>query len=471
MALQALSEVELACIEAAVVGLPNHIASREGQESSRNDDEEPLRYFDDENIFTERGRAFLEGGERILRLKLQILQLIADLFPNGEIEESAIDKLGDGSFNIVVSITLKPNAKRRDSGFAFGVKVSKFFGIPPKSRDFALRIPLDGDGETTGSTYRYVPRDIATQCVVSSRLAIPIPKIEEYDIHSKNALGRPYTLQNLVSGRSLHWIWLELSLQQKMSIIEQVTEMVEKITAVTTAAAGLVSVNNLAYADPTIALNQFPVPTPEEAKRRPSFAQPSQNAAPHQTPCEYLVDHCERWQKYEKDIAPSHNKNLWGALVAVTHSLDRRGWLGQHFHLVHGDLFPRNILVEMASSATVKITGIIDWDMACFAPKFVALRAPFWAWKGGFVDEADEDVATYEPPKENYKVLKQAFRRAASEEFIRFGLSREGAIARKFFKVVSGGLLNTNQHHLALELVEQWDALYPEDRFGDFEVV
>jgi hypothetical protein len=110
----------------------------------------PLRYFDNENIFAERSRAFLEGGERILRLKLQILQLTADLFPKGEIEESTIEKLGDGSFNIVVSITLKPNAKRRDSGFAFSAKVPKFFGIPPKSCDFALRIPLDEDGETTG---------------------------------------------------------------------------------------------------------------------------------------------------------------------------------------------------------------------------------------------------------------------------------------------------------------------------------
>jgi hypothetical protein len=59
----------------------------------------------------------------------------------------------------------------------------------------------------------------------------------------------------------------------------------------------------------------------------------------------------------------------------------------------------------------------------------------------------------------------------ASEEFVRFGLSREGAIARKLFKAVSGGVLHTNQYRLALELVEQWDTLYPEDKLEDFEVV
>jgi len=244
---------------------------------------------------------------------------------------------------------------------------------------------------------------------------------------------------------------------------------VEKIAAVTTPAAGFISLSNLTSGSSAIALDQFSVPTDREAKLRPHFAQPSQTPAPSQTPFGYLIDHCQRWQKYEEEIGrASRNKNLWRITIAVAKALDRRGWLGQRFHLTHGDLFPRNILAKITGLETVEITGIVDWDMACFAPKFVALRPPFWAWVGHSMDERDEDLATYEPPEGRFKTLKQAFRSAASEEFIIFGLSRESAIARKLFRVVNSGLLG-DRRHLALQLAEEWNALYPEDKIGDLE--
>ncbi|CAG5169905.1 uncharacterized protein ALTATR162_LOCUS7099 [Alternaria atra] len=407
-----------------------------------------------------------------MRLKLQILQLMADLFPKGEMDDSSIDKLGDGSFNIVVAISLKPDAQQRDSRVSFSARLSKFLGIPPQPRDFALRIPFDEDGELTGPAFRHVPRDIATQHIVSSHLTLPVSKIVKLDLHSRNALGRPYTLQTLLPGKNMHWLWTGLNQPQKMSAVQQITVILEKIAAMTSAAAGWISVSNLTSPSSSIALDQFPAPSPGEARRQTSFRQPSQRPAPHQTPCQYLVDHCERWQRYEEDtLQVCHNLKLWDALIAVVHALERRGWLGQEFHLAHGDLFPRNILAEVTSPTTVKITGIVDWDMACFAPKFVALRAPFWAWKGGFVDETDEDVATYESPAEDRKALREGFRREASNEFVRFGLSREGAIARKLFRVLSTGIPSINNRCLALELVEQWDALYPEDKLGDYEVI
>ncbi|KAH6852856.1 hypothetical protein BKA58DRAFT_60819 [Alternaria rosae] len=154
---------------------------------------------------------------------------------------------------------------------------------------------------------------------------------------------------------------------------------------------------------------------------------------------------------------------MWRMMIAVAKALDRRGLLEQRFDLAHGDLFPRNIIAEITDPATVKITGIVDWDMAYLAPKFMALRPPFWAWVGDSMGERDEDVVTYEPPIEKYEALKRTFRSAALAKFIKFGLSRESAIARKPFKVVTGGLLGTDRRCLALQLAEQRDTLYPED--------
>jgi len=470
MSLQGLSKVDIACIEAVRGYLPDRVASDDELTTSGYESENPLRHlFDDENMFTEGGVGFLEGRETVLRLKFRILQLVADLFPESEIDESSLQVLGMGSFNIVVAVTLQHGVQRRDSGVDFSARVSRFLGIPPRIRKFALRIPRDKKGDMDGPPVSDVAGDIVTQRVISSCLGLPIPKIEKYDLGPKNALGRPYTLQTLLPGKNLHALWLELNPQQKASAIQQITRTVEKIAAVTTPAAGFISLSNLASGRPVIALDQFPVPTDKEAKIRPHFAQPSQSPAPSQTPFGYLIDHCQRWQRYEEEIGrASRNKNLWRITIAVAKALDRRGWLGQRFHLTHGDLFPRNILAKITGSETVEITGIVDWDMACFAPKFVALRPPFWAWVGHSMDERDEDLATYEPPEGKFQTLKQAFRSAASEEFIIFGLSRESAIARKLFRVVNSGLLG-DRRHLALQLAEEWDALYPEDKIGDLE--
>jgi hypothetical protein len=469
MALQGLSDIGLTGIEAAVTGLLDRFTSMDGFGYCLDENGKPTRYFDDDNIFTQRGVGFKEGGDQILRLKLQVLQLIADLFPDDDIEESSIDVLGQGSYNIIVAITSKPSIGKRDSVISFSTKVTRFLGIPPKPRHFALRIPLGEEGDITGPTMRDIPYDVATQHVISSRLGRLLPRIEQYDLGSMNALERPYTLQSLLPGKNLHFVWPVLNQQQRISVVQQITEVIEKIAAVTASAAGLISVSNLKFTSSIISVDQFPVPTCRDTEMRLDSSQPSQNPAPHQTPLEYLVDHCQRWQMYEQEIGDTNeNKNLWEALIAIANALSERRYLGQHFHLAHGDLFPRNMLAEVTGPASVKITGIVDWDMACFAPKFVALRPPFWAWAGSVIDERDEDVVTYEPHTEKYKELKVAYRSAASKDFIKFGLSHESAAARKLFRIVSGGLLNTDRCHLALDLVRQWDIMYPEDKLAHF---
>lgn len=111
--LQGLSDVDLACMKAAVADHPEYVNSINESTGSQDDSENPLRHsFDDENIFTEGSVGFKEDGEKVLRLKFQILQLMANLFPKSEIEESSILVLGTGSFNIVIAVTLQPMVPR-----------------------------------------------------------------------------------------------------------------------------------------------------------------------------------------------------------------------------------------------------------------------------------------------------------------------------------------------------------------------
>ena len=167
---------------------------------------------------------------------------------------------------------------------------------------------------------------------------------------------------------------------------------------------------------------------------------------------------------YEKTLHYNtpRTKPLWIALKAILNSLHKKGWLGDTFHLSHGDFFPRNVLVRLTSPSTVAITGVVDWDMASFAPRAVALRAPFWAWKGSAADEQDEDVARTLVMGEERVALKNAFLETASEGYQAFGLGVEAIIVRKIWLLAVEGLGSEVAKSIATELVDQWGEMYPE---------
>ncbi|KAI0607237.1 aminoglycoside phosphotransferase [Pyrenophora tritici-repentis] len=424
-------------------------------------------YFCDDNIFDEHGD-FRYGGEKALTLKLQVLQLIADKFPGVETErEPTLEMIGQGSFNVVVGVTLHPPKSRNDCNMSVGNKLTKLFTREPL-RTFALRLPLDSSGKLDGSTDNNVTRDIVTLQVISSHLSIPVPQVIKYDPRTDNAVGRPFALQTRLAGESLQTLWERLNMPQKLSAMEQVTKMTEKIARCTSPVAGYISESNRDLRSSAIHVDQFNVPTKAEAERRPQFAQPVTRPAPKQTPHEFLIDQCNRWIAYEATFAHDHHSRvLWGKLKKLINALEERKWLGDRFHLAHGDLFPRNILAEITGPSTVKITGIVDWDMASFAPKFVALRAPFWGW---MYDEQNEDGAYGDSYREPGQLMKKAFRAAASKEYTEFGLSVESAVGRKLFTVLRYGLIRYGQRELALQLLQQWHMLHPSDHVQTFHL-
>ena len=171
-----------------------------------------------------------------------------------------------------------------------------------------------------------------------------------------------------------------------------------------------------------------------------------------------------RWIRHEEHIAfpRSTITALWHRIIDIIQVLEEKGWLGDRFYLAHGDLFPRNILVEVIDDAAVRITGIIDWDMACFAPRFLAFRSPFWAWNGIKFDESYEDGANTGTYDMEGKAIKDAFLNTASPEYATMGLAEEAIAARKLFRIVTHGLLTDKQQELAKQLIAQWDKLHPE---------
>ncbi|KAF1829106.1 hypothetical protein BDW02DRAFT_574297 [Decorospora gaudefroyi] len=434
-------------------------AMRDGE--SRGSDEEsesePLDMFDPQRIFTETGD-FRHGGEKALAWKLRVLQLMSDLFP-GMRKEPFVELLGEGSFNMVIGVTLEPEEDRRDSGM---VRVSRFLHLAPKTRCLALRVPFDAGGGLTGRPVNDLQRDVANLSVVGSRLAVPVPKVVGYDFSERNALGRPYVLTTRLCGTALCHLWVKLNVAQQHSVVRQATQIAEKIASVCAPAAGYISLTNLYRPSSTIALDAFPIPT-QEATKRPELGPTNPLPAPNQTPCECLLDMCERWIAYEQRTGETlHNEQIWAAIMSLIYALDRRGWLGDNFHLVHNDLFPRNMLGVIRSETEVDITGVIDWDMASFAPKVVALRAPFWGWLDSG-DEQDELSALVEVRGFGPRAVRQAFLQTASEEYVAFGTGGEGVVARDLWKVVCGGMMRGGWRELGISVVKSWDQMHPSD--------
>ena len=48
------------------------------------------------------------------------------------------------------------------------------------------------------------------------------------------------------------------------------------------------------------------------------------------------------------------------------------------FNFDHGDLEPRNIMVQICDFGKLHITGILDWDHAAMVPRAVSCLAPRW---------------------------------------------------------------------------------------------
>ena len=110
------------------------------------------------------------------------------------------------------------------------------------------------------------------------------------------------------------------------------------------------------------------------------------------------------------------------------------------FHLFHDDLLGYNILVEIISETTVKITGVLDWDGAAFAPSFM-FRAPFWLWTESENALGKEETALIEPTAEDARKVKAVFMEGRglnklNEQWDRYAFSKECMFAHRVYPIL-----------------------------------
>ncbi|KAF1952775.1 hypothetical protein CC80DRAFT_571559 [Byssothecium circinans] len=385
----------------------------------------------------------------------KVAQLAAEIFPQGS--TIAIDRMKGGSSNRVIGLTVSPPRTRK-----FVPKwIARYFqrrrssNKQDGSTKYILRIPR--------FDVNALEWEVAALNVIASRLPLPTPKVVKYDVTKHNALGKPYMLQEQLPGHNLSAVADELNLEQWKCVAKSVTEISSTIAAFTSLSAGEMSLDNLSTAQSSdVHIEKFCVP--HRGTTSEDFSKPNTWPAMPQDPLSFMLEQCERWREYQISAGVCWD-HVWDGFSEISKSLHERGFLDGPFCLAHGDLLGYNFLVDVKDSATVEVTGVLDWDTAVFAPKFMAYRAPFWLWTDDDVDsyeEDDEDKATVEPEGEKEKALKRVFEAEASEEFKKFAFAPEAMLARRMFAILKGGMFSGQAVQEAEDILSEWEDLSSE---------
>jgi hypothetical protein len=113
------------------------------------------------------------------------------------------------------------------------------------------------------------------------------------------------------------------------------------------------------------------------------------------------------------------------------------------------------------SPSTVCLTGILDWDSALFAPKFMSTRAPFFLWTDEGVDELEEGDALLESSDAEVRDYKRVFETVVGEKFCEAAYRPEYIFARRLWRFLVGGIRSGGDAFLAEMLVKEWEESYP----------
>lgn len=363
-----------------------------------------------------------------------------------------IQHLDGGGFNHITSITL-PSSYDVDH------------------HDLILRVPREESSRPD--------QQVATLNYVRQRTSIPVATIEAVDFTCDNTLGSPYVLQHRIPGKDLDSVWDDLSHSQRCTVAKEVGHSMATLLSVESPLVGTIEP---ATSDSYASL-ELPLIVPftlEDTlgdvieEKEPGSVAGLWNHPSRQTTLE-LFEYClSCWRKsalVESSGEIGCDIILYDDLLQVAREMNDLGLFKPDLNcLCHLDLHPRNIMVAIDSEGSIQVTGILDWDEAVVAPKFVNCQPPGWLW--GY----DKDTHTensllpwpYEleganslPSTVEQQELKRIFDDYAGSEYLRLAYDESSRLMRGLYRVAKLGL-TANWHYTAAErIVKEWNELRP----------
>ena len=214
---------------------------------------------------------------------------------------------------------------------------------------------------------------------------LPVPRVKAYSTIKSNALNAPYSVQTMIPGKRLDYVYEDLDHTEKLEVIDLYASLLVRIESVRFAKAGTFAASTTlpatihdfeATAAPAVHIfNEGNEQVTKDLKTIRDRAGPDLKAL--------LLSHIDGWIRSDAntDDGP-YTLPGYKDLLAIMKDLEQEGAFNSGPHPVvlnHWDLEPRNIMVDHMEGAW-KITGIIDWDDALALPRPLARRAPDWIW-------------------------------------------------------------------------------------------
>lgn len=362
-----------------------------------------------------------------------------------------IERLRGGDYNRIVGITL-PAAKPKEA----------------HDRNLILRVPRWGQGQTE--------RVVATLDYLRQRSNIPISNIVAKDFSRDNALGSPYVIQNRIPGSDLEILWAELNHSQRCTIAREVGSVIKCLLTLESPVTGHIKGSSRE----TGTAGPFTI-VPFELKNTDGdlFEEQEQHSAPisetprqSQTILDFFKCQIRRWR--EVDVARNagmvdRTVGLWDSMLKLVEEMNDLDLFKMGVHcLCHVDLHPRNIMAKVHPDGSVQVTGILDWDEAMVAPKFVNCEPPGWLWGFDPDDLSQEDLLTwpYEmpgandlPPTLEKQELKRIFEEYAGLEYLSLAYDEQFRMSRGLFRVAVFGLTSSENYSAADRIISDWARL------------
>jgi aminoglycoside phosphotransferase (APT) family kinase protein len=386
-------------------------------------------------------------------------QLMMDLSPGYTTNCIDLERMQGGAFNRIVGIRMsKPQSKL--PWYVIGNLRTMLSACvrgktkqAPKSKDLILRIPRD--------TVHNLYYQTATLAYLERKLPYPVPKTIFYDSSTNNALGQAYILQKRLSGKPLSQLWATLTPEQRISAAQCIAEIVRDLHTIRNPCAGIISPRNTPYDLDRDVLKLEPIPMPGTLAATSAY--PMNNLASSQTTRDLLLSLVSRQRQHAEDTDNPVFETIWRRFTAMIHKLHALGHLPDKdgFYLYHPDLQSRNLLFTTPTPSAVRLTGILDWDTAVFAPRFMSTRAPYFLWTGDDADEYEEGDALLEPEDAEMKTYKSIFENAVGAEFVKDAYRPEYVLARGMWRFLVSGINSGSELFEAEEVLEKWEEMYP----------
>lgn len=363
-------------------------------------------------------------------------------------KDFVVERMTGGTFNRIIGITvIDPNTDR--------------------SEHLILRVPRI-------AWMSRPDREVAVLRYVREHSSVPVPSIKAFDLKHDNPLKVPYVIQSRITGTNLHTaIQNDLSHEQWCVIAREVGRIMLRFQEMRNPVPGLIEEVTKEDGVQAFTVKPFDIKPPLEKdwtlkQASPLFETDNSTALEcyEKSTLDFFLAQFGRWRAEELRIDPTEilHPHFMERLAATASQMNRLGCLGDNMNcLSHLDLAAHNIMVEVRSDKSINVTGVLDFDSACFAPRFVSCYPPWWLWQ----DETqpgdaleDESQSNDTPPDPELVEIKCIFDETVGDDFLRYAYQPQFRLARKLFKIACHGNRSNETWKKIEEFLDEWDAFY-----------